>query len=150
MRSKRGVLGTAVLLLAIPITVLASIVTGIDDEVIIHVCFAIGVALLAFAVFDFNVARSITWIGCLSMAALAVIFSVQAVSSAVDNETLHDFAFDILGQGLESVCIDVFLVWCLRNLALRQRGQNAALRYSGGVISRIGRGVWIHPPPCWR
>jgi len=123
MRSKVGVLATVALLSAIPITVLVSNVTGIDDEVIIHLCFATGVTLLAFAVLDFKVAKSITWVGRLSMAALAVIFFLQAVSSAVDNETLHDFAYDILGQGLESVFIDVFLIWCLAVLLVDSEGK---------------------------
>ena len=41
---------------------------------------------MAFAVFDFKLPSWITWIGCLSMSALAAIFLVQGVSHLIEND----------------------------------------------------------------
>jgi hypothetical protein len=123
MRSKLGVLAIAAFVLAAPITLLVSTLTGIDHEVIIHFSLATGFALLAFAVFDFTMARWITWVGCLSMVALAAIFVLQGVSKAVDTQWLDDLAFDTLGQEVESGLVNIFALWCLAVVAFVSRGK---------------------------
>jgi hypothetical protein len=115
-------MAAAALLLAVPITAVASNV-GLNDEVVIHLALGTGFVLVAFAVFDFDVDSRINWMGCAAMAALAAIFYLQAVSKAVDNDLLHDVAFDILGQGLESALVDIFLIWCVAVLFTDSTGR---------------------------
>jgi hypothetical protein len=123
IRSKLGVLAIIAFVLAAPITLLVSNLAGIDQEVVIHFSLATGFALLAFAVFDFRMARWITWVGCLSMVVLAAIFVMQGVSKAVDSKWLDDLAFDVLGQEVESGLVNIFALWCLGVLVFISRGK---------------------------
>lgn len=83
-------------------------------EAFIHFVLATGSLLIALAVFDFSrVPRWITWVACLAVGAEAVIFLVQGVSLLIPNESLAYLAFQVLGQRLESILVDIFVLWCV-------------------------------------
>jgi hypothetical protein len=124
MRSPRGFAGTIVLLSAIPLAFLYQVIFGSGIEVVIHVLFATGFALLAPAVFDFKAPRWLTFVGCASMSAMTVIFGLQAISEAFPaNQSLHNLAYDILGQTLESRLGSAFILWCVAMLLTDARGK---------------------------
>ena len=100
MRSLRGFLAASVFLLGLPIAVLSQMFLGVGVETIdsFHFLFGVGFALISFAVFDFRTPRWITWIGCVSAGALAVIFLLQGLSELIQNDSLTHLAFQVLGQ----------------------------------------------------
>jgi tetrahydromethanopterin S-methyltransferase subunit E len=81
MRSARGLFASSAFLLALPLTALYGMVLGNGVEAVIHGALALGAALMAFAVFDFNTPRWMTWIGSVSAGLLACIFFLQDVQS---------------------------------------------------------------------
>jgi dipeptide/tripeptide permease len=88
MRSPRGFLATLVLLSAPPITALYQMLFDNGAGTVIHLALAAGFVLISFSVFDFKIARWITWIGCVSTSALAAIFLLQGLSELIQNDSL--------------------------------------------------------------
>src|SRR5918998_3559195 len=74
MRSSRGLLGSLVLLLALPIAVLTQVLVGSGSGIAIHLALAVGCVLVSLAAFDFGTPRWLAWVGCVSAIAFAVIF----------------------------------------------------------------------------
>lgn len=129
MRSSRGFLAALFFLLAIPIAVLCQKFFGIGVETTIHLLLAAGFALIAFSVFDFKIARWITWIGCASTSALAVIFLMQGVSLLIQSDALTNLAFQVLGQRLEKWLGDVLIFWFVAMLLMDSRGKTRILGF---------------------
>jgi hypothetical protein len=102
MRSRRGFLAALVFLSLIPIAVLYQMFFDHGIEIITHGVLALGSGLISFAVFDFKVTRWITWLGCVSTSALAVIFLLQGVSLLIQNDALTYLVYQVLGQQLEA------------------------------------------------
>jgi hypothetical protein len=100
-----------VLLFAIPIALLGQTVFGIEFEITFHFLLAISSGLIALAVFDFKLPRWITLLGSVSSGAVAAIFLLQGVSRFIPNDTLFYFAYQMLGQDLESALINGFTLW---------------------------------------
>src|SRR5918912_1632380 len=96
MRSMRGVLGSSVLVLALPLTIVYQLIFTTGAEAFIHVCLAAGAFFVAAAARDFRTARWGTWLGSASAAALGVAFGLQAVSELVPNDWLYVLAYSIL------------------------------------------------------
>jgi hypothetical protein len=140
LRSKRGVLATVVTLLALPAAVMATQL-GVGEEVSVHWSFAVGFALLAVAVFDFKTPRWITWMGCLSIAALSVVFFLQGLNGLVVDATLRYVAYDLLGQSIEGVLVDLFLIWCFAVLLFDSQGTT---RIVGMIVLPFIAVVEIH------
>jgi hypothetical protein len=129
MRSPRGFLAALFFLLAIPIAVLCQMFFGIGVETTFHLVLAAGFALIAFAVFDFKITRWITWIGCVSTSALAVIFLLQGVSELMQNDSLTYLAFQVLGQRLEKWLGDLLIFWFVAMLLIVSHGKTRILGF---------------------
>ncbi len=127
MKSPRGFLAASMFLLALPITVLYEALFGRGAETVIHLALALGAALATFAVFDFKSPRWITWIGCLSVGAVAVIFLLQGVSHLIQNESLTYLAYSVLGQWPELLLLDLFFLWCIAALRINSQGKTRIL-----------------------
>jgi hypothetical protein len=129
MRSPRGFLAALFFLLAIPLTVLGQRFFGIGAGTIFHLALAAGFALIAFSVFDFKITRWITWIGCVSTSALAVIFLLQGVSALIQNDSLTHLAFQVLGQRLEKWSGDLLIFWFVAMLLIDSQGKTRILGF---------------------
>ncbi len=140
MRSRWGVSAAVVFLLAVPLAVLMDGVFSVDAEATLHLVCALGFALLAGAVFSFRTPRWLTWVGCLSAGAMAVIFLLQGISNLVPNDALHRIAFQILGQTPERVLPDLIVAWFVGLLLTDSRGWTRTL---GWVVMALVVGVEV-------
>src|SRR5687768_11540255 len=96
MRSPRGFVAAVVFLLALPVSLLYTMVVGVGSEIAIHAALGLGSMLMAFAVFDFRTSRWIAWVGCVSAGSLAAIFLLQGVSELIPNAGLTQLAYQAL------------------------------------------------------
>jgi hypothetical protein len=133
MRSPRGLLGSIVLLLALPIAVLTQVLVGSGSGLAIHLALAVGCVLVSFSASDFETPRWMAWVGGLSMGAFAAIFLAQAASSLVGNGAFSHFANQVLGFWPEKLLLSLIAFWLV-----------GVLLTAGGV----GRGSWASLP--WR
>lgn len=140
MRSRYGLLAALVLLLALPIVILYQLFFANGTDTLIHVELALGAALMALAVFDFKLPRWITWIGCLSMSLLAVIFLLQGVSHLIQNDAFTYLAYPVLGPQ-EGWLIDLFVCWCIALLLMASQGKSRILGIVA-IIAVIGLEVY--------
>jgi hypothetical protein len=113
MKSTRGLFAAVAFLLAFPLTALYEMVLGTGVEVVIHGALALGSGLMAFAVFDFKTPIWATWMGAVSAGVLAIVFVLQGVSEVTHNEALTYLAYQVLGQRLEGLLVDLFMGWCV-------------------------------------
>jgi hypothetical protein len=123
MRSPRGFLAAVVFLALLPIAILYQMFFDNGVEIVIHLVLATGSAFMALAVFDFRVASWITWVACIAMSLLAAIFLLQGVALLVQNDALTYFAFQLLGQRLEAVLVDLLIFWFIALLLLDSQGK---------------------------
>jgi hypothetical protein len=112
MRSRRGLVACTVLLLAVPLAVVYEMVVGPGVETVIHAAFALGTGLMSSAALDFRTPRWATWLGGLSMGALAIVFFLQGLSERLHHAWLTYLAYQVLGQRLEGWLFDLFVAWC--------------------------------------
>jgi hypothetical protein len=129
MRSPRGLLAAVVFLLALPVAVLCQVLFGSGDGVAVHLALALGSVLLSFAVFDFKVPRWISWIGCVSAGALAVIFLSQGVADLLQNDSLAYLAYQVLGQWPEGLLPVLLTLWFVAMLLIDSRGKTRILGF---------------------
>ena len=122
MRSPGGFVAAVVFLAALPLAALYQMVTGGNAAIVIHVALAGGAALMALAVFDFRTARWIAWTGSASLGVLSIIFLLQAVSELTQNAAITHLAYRVLGQRLEALAGDLFIIWCIVVLFRDSRG----------------------------
>jgi hypothetical protein len=99
-------------LLAFPVTAFWQWALGTGVEVVIHGALALGSALMAWAVFDFEAPRWATSIGSASIGVLAAVFALQGLSEVARDETLTCLVYQVLGQRFEGWLVDLFMVWC--------------------------------------
>jgi hypothetical protein len=123
VRSLRGVLAAIVCLLAVPVAFLFQLIVGSGAEMVLHLVLGVGFLLTAFAVFDFEPPRWLPWIGCLSIGVLGATFLLQGISQLLHIDWLTYLAFQILGQRVETLSGDVFLVWCSATVLLISHGK---------------------------
>jgi hypothetical protein len=123
VRSLRGVLAASVCLLGVPIAFLFQLIVGSGAEMVLHLVLGVGFLLTAFAAFDFEPPRWLPWVGCLSIGTLGVTFLLQGISQLMHIDWLTYLAFQILGQQLETLSGDVFLVWCSAVVLLMSHGK---------------------------
>ena len=129
LRSKRGVAGTLVLLLALPVTLVYQSLGGPRPEAVIHALLALGALLTTLAVFDFTTPTWIRVLGVVSAGALTVVFLLQGLSELLQNAQMTDVVYRVLGQRIESWLVDIFLVWCVGVLLTDSRGRTEVLGY---------------------
>src|SRR5215212_11614751 len=129
MRSPLGLLAALAFLLALPIAVGCQILFGSGAGTTVHFALAAGSVLLAFCVFDFKLPRWMNWIGCAAALALGSIFLLQAVSLLIPNESVHYFAYEVLGQWPEGWLPDVVILWFVGMLAFYSQGKSRILGF---------------------
>src|SRR5215211_1714536 len=127
IRSPLGLLAALAFLLGVPISFGCQILFGSGAGTMIHFFLAAGSLLLPFAVFDFKLPRWMNWIGCAAALALGTIFLLQAVALLIPNESLHYFAYEVLGQWLEGWLPDVVILWFVGMLAFDSQGKSRIL-----------------------
>jgi hypothetical protein len=127
IRSTLGLLAALTFLLGIAISFGYQILFGSGAGTMIHFFLAAGTLLLAFAVFDFELPRWINWIGCAAGLALGTIFLLQAVALLIPIESLHYFAYEVLGQWPEGWLPDVVILWFAALLVLDSQGKSRIL-----------------------
>jgi hypothetical protein len=127
MRSPLGLLAALAFLLALPIAIGCQILIGSGAGTAVHFALAAGCALLAFAVFDFELPRWMNWIGCAAALALGTIFLLQALAELIPMESLNYVAYEVLGQWPEGWLPDVVLLWFVGMLVLDSRGKSRIL-----------------------
>lgn len=123
MKSPRGFAAALLFLSALPLALLYQRLGGNGGDTVIHFSFALGSALLCSAVPDFRTPRWATWLGCLSMGSLAIIFTLQGISDVTRNDLLADVAFRRLGQDLEGWLVAGFLLWCVVDILVAGQGR---------------------------
>ena len=134
MRSPLGLLGSLVLLLALPIAVLTQVVFGGGSAVAIHLALAAGCALVSLSAFDFGTPRWLAWIGCVSAGAFAAIFLVQGASTLIGNESFSYFANEVLGFWPEKVLLSLITVWLVGVLLTASRGKTRTMGFVAMAI----------------
>jgi hypothetical protein len=123
MRSKSGFFAAIAFLSAVPAALIAQLIFGQGAETVLHFICGIGFALSAVAVFDFKLPKWMTWIGFLATSIAAVTWLLQGVSNLVPSDWLHQLAFQVLGQGLESLTIDLFILWFVAVVFMDSQGK---------------------------
>src|SRR5215212_10161774 len=127
MRSPLGLLAAIAFLLAVPLAFGCQILFGSGAGIMVHFALAAGCVLLAFCVFDFELPRWMNWIGCAAALAVGTIFLLQAVALLIPNESLHYFAYEVLGQWPEGWLPDVVILWFVGMLAFDSQGKGRIL-----------------------
>ncbi len=142
MKSPLGLAAAIVFLSALPIAALCEgMVEGRGGEIAIHLMLALGAALMVPAAFDFRTPRWIAWTGSTSAVFLAVTFLLQGVSLWTQNDALIHLAYQVLGQRMESLAGDLFLVWCIAVLLMVSRGP---IRVVGAVALALAVGMRVY------
>jgi hypothetical protein len=124
IRSPLGLLAALTFLVGIAISFGWQILFGSGAGTMIHFFLAAGTLLLAFAVFDFKLPRWMNWIGCVAGLALGTIFLLQAVALLIPSESLHYFAYEVLGQWPEGWLPDVVILWFVGMLVFDSQGKS--------------------------
>ena len=134
MRSPLGLLGSLVLLLALPIAILTQVLVGSGSAVAIHLALAAGCVLVSFSAFGFGTPRWLAWIGCLSTGAFSLIFLLQAASTLIGNESFSYFTDEVLGFWPEKVLLSLIAFWLVGMLLTASRGKSRVLGFLAMTI----------------
>ena len=141
MRSTRGLIGAATILLSYPVAIAATMLLGGDAAtLIVHLFIGAGFVILASSVFDFGLPRWVSVIGALSGGAFGAIFLLQGISELVHIQAVTHLAFDVLGHQVERVLPDIFFVWFA---ALLLAGSTGRTRWVGWAIMPIVIGLEV-------
>ena len=108
---------------AVPVALVFQLIVGSGAEMVLHLVGGVGCLLTAFAVFDFEPPRWLPWVGCLSIGVFGATFVLQGISQLLHIDWLTYLAFQILGQRVETLSVDVFLVWCSATVLLISHGK---------------------------
>jgi hypothetical protein len=133
VRSRNGFLAAAMLLLALPLAVLTQIILGTGSETVVHLVGAVGFVLLALSFFDFALPRWVALAGGAAAAGLAAIFALQGLASLLPESALHGFAFQVLGNLPERICINALVVCLFAVCVLDSQGRTRIF----GVLSLL-------------
>jgi hypothetical protein len=134
MRSPRGLLGSIVLLLALPIAVLTQVLLGSGSGIAIHLALAVGCVLVSLSAFDFGTPKWLAWVGCVSAGAFAAIFLVQAASSLIGSESFSHFANEVLGFWPEKLLLSFVTFWLVGILLTASGGKTRILGFVAMAI----------------
>jgi hypothetical protein len=140
MRSIRGLIGAATILLSYLAAIAVDLLFGNGGDTVIHFVMGTGFLIFATSVFDFGLPRWINIIGATAAAAFGVIFLLQGVSDLTHLEGLRYVAFDVLGHQLERLLPDVVYLWFI---ALLLRSSQGKSRILGWVVMLIVVGLEI-------
>lgn len=123
MRSQAGLSASIAFLSSVPLAALVDGALHGHAETTVHIICALGFALLTRATFDLSSRRWRAWIGSAVAGALAIIFSLQAISNLVPNEALRRIAFPVLGATPERILADALLAWLVLLLLIDSGGR---------------------------
>jgi len=129
VKSPRGFAAAVVFLLALPTAAIWQISGGARAETVVHAGLALGSALLSVAVFDFRTPRWVACVGSVSTGALAAVFLLQGVSELLEHRALAYLAFQVFGQQLEALLVDLFTFWCIAMLLIDSKGKRRMLGF---------------------
>lgn len=140
MRSVRGLVGAAAILVSYPAALAVQQVFGGGAPTVIHFVMGAGFVIFATSVFDFGLPRWVNLIGATAAGAFGGIFLMQGVSDVTHVEGLRYVAFDVLGHHVERLLPDVVYLWFLALLLVASRGRSRIL---GAVVMLIVVGLEI-------
>jgi hypothetical protein len=140
MCSLRGAAACVILLLTVPAAIALSIATGLPGEHVVHFGIGAGMLLLAAAAFDLGGPRWLAWFGALTAGAFGTIFVLQGTADVVGDATLHQLAFQVLGQQVERVLPELILGWAVAVLLLASTGRTKAF---GAIVLAITVGAEV-------
>src|SRR5262245_31929408 len=139
MRSSLGLAASILALATYPAAIAAGVTIGETASVTaVHFMLGSAFVLLAAAMFDFGLARWITWLGATAAAVFGGTFLLQGIADLTQIAGLQWLAFDILGHALERVLPDVVYLWFA---ALLLTGSTGRTRYVGWVVVPIVLGL---------
>lgn len=92
-------------------------------EAVIHVLLATGFALISSSASDFGTPRWVNWIARAATGVLAAILFLQGVSELIQNDSLTNLVYQVLGQRLETWLMYAFLLWCATILLVASEGR---------------------------
>jgi hypothetical protein len=132
MRSKLGLAASVAALVTYPAAIAAGMLMGGGAATaVVHFVLGSAFVMLSVAMFDFGLARWVTWLGATASAVFGGTFLLQGAADLTNIAVLHWLAFDILGQQLERILPDVVYIWFA---ALLLTGSTGASRLVGWVI----------------
>ena len=132
MRSTRGVAAAALALLTYPAAIAAGLAIGPSaSDTAVHFVLGAAFVLLAAAMFDFGLARWITWLGAAAAGAFGGIFLLQGIADVTQLVGLRYLAFDILGHEIERILPDIAYIWFA---ALLLAGTSGRTRFVGWAV----------------
>ena len=140
MRSIRGLVAAATILLSVLAALAVELLFGSGGDTVIHFVMGTGFVIFATSVFDFGLPRWINIIGATAAGAFGVIFLLQGVSDLTHLEGLRYVAFDVLGHQLERLLPDVVYLWFIALLLGSSQGKSRIL---GWVVMLIVVGLEI-------
>ena len=131
MRSTFGLAAAVAGLLTYPLALGAGITLGEDAATsVVHFLLGTAFLLLARAMFDFGLARWVTWLGAGAAAVFGGTLVLQGVADLTHIAALGWLAFDVLGTQLERILPDVVYLWFA---ALLLTGSTGRSRFVGWV-----------------
>jgi hypothetical protein len=132
MRSTLGLAASIVALATYPVAIVAGVtIGGTASNTAVHFMLGSAFVLLAAAMFDFGLARWVTWLGAGAAAVFGGTFVLQGIADLSHSAGLQWLAFDVFGHELERVLPDVVYIWFA---ALLLTGSSGRSRYVGWVI----------------
>jgi hypothetical protein len=134
MRSVRGLIGAATVLLSYPAALAVEQLFGRGGETVIHLVMGAGFVIFATSVFDFGLPRWVNIIGAAAAGAFGAIFLMQGVSDLTHFEGLRHLAFDVFGHHLERLLPDVVYAWFVALLLGSSRGKSRILGWAVMLI----------------
>ena len=141
MRSPIGVIASVLALATYLVAIGAGVAMGgTAGNTAVHFVVGSAFVLLAVAMFDFGLARWVTWLGATPAAIFGTTFLLQGVADLTEIPALDWFAFDVLGQQLERVLPDVVYVWFA---VLLLTGTAGLTRYVGWVVVPVVLGLEV-------
>jgi len=146
VRSKYGLLASAIFLLSIPVALLVQVLLGNGAEAVLHFAFAAGSGLLGVAALSFRMPVPIRVIGAIATGLLALIFFLQGLSDVLQNASLSWLALDLLGQRPERLLIDALLLLLAAILFYDSSGRTRILGAItvGGAIAVEAYNYWLN------
>jgi hypothetical protein len=134
MRSVRGLVGAATILLSYLAALAVQQLFGSGGDTVIHLVMGAGFVTFATSVFDFGLPRWVNIIGAAAAGAFGAIFLMQGVSDLTHVEGLRYVAFDVLGHHLERLLPDVVYVWFVALLLGSSQGKSRFLGWAVMVV----------------
>jgi hypothetical protein len=140
MRSTRGLIGAATILLSYVVAIGVALLVGAGGDTIIHFGMGAGFIIFATSVFDFGLPRWVNILGSAAAGVFGAIFVMQGVTDLTQLEGLRYVSFDLLGGPVERLLPDVVYLWFVALLLLGSHGKTRIL---GWVVMVIVVGLEI-------